>query len=68
MAIHPCIPSRRNRKTPIEHDTEPYEQRHKIENSFARIMGWRRLATRQDRCADPSLSACALAAIVMYWI
>ena len=66
MGIQPCIPSRRNRKVPIEHDADLYKKRHKIENSFARIKDWRTIATRYDRCADIFLSACALAAIVMF--
>ena len=68
MGIQPCIPSRKNRKVPIEHDADLYKKRHKIENTFARIKDWRRIATRYDRCADLFLSACALAAIVMFWL
>ena len=36
MGIQPCIPSRKNRKVPIEHDADLYKKRHKIENTFAR--------------------------------
>ena len=68
MGIQPCIPSRKNRKVPIEHDVDLYKKRHKIENTFARIKDWRRIATRYDRCADLFLSACALAAVVMFWL
>ena len=66
--IQPCIPSRKNRLVQIPHDTVLYRQRHKIENMFARIKDWRRIATRYDRCADLYLSACALAAIVLFWL
>jgi len=66
--ITPCIPSRKNRKVPIPHDEIRYKKRHKIENSFARLKNWRRLATRYDRCPKVFLSACALAAIVMLWL
>ena len=66
--IQPCIPSRRCRKVPIPHDATLYKQRHRIENSFARLKDWRRIATRYDRCADLFLSACALAAVVMFWL
>ena len=66
--IQPCIPSRKNRLVAIPHDTVLYRQRHKIENMFARIKDWRRIATRYDRCADLFLSACALAAIVLFWL
>jgi hypothetical protein len=35
---------------------------------FAMLKDWRRISTRYDRCADLFLSACALAAIVMFWL
>ena len=41
--ITACIPSKSNRKKPINHDRELYRQRHKIENMFGRLQG---LATR----------------------
>ena len=66
--IAPCIPSRKMRKVPIPHDAELYKRRHKIENSFPRLRDWRRVATRYDRCPKVFLSACALAAIVMFWL
>ena len=66
--ITPCIPSRKNRRVPIPHDEARYRKRHKIENSFARLKDWRRVATRYDRCPKVFLSACALAAVVMFWL
>jgi transposase len=66
--ITPCIPSRKNRKVQIEHDEMLYKKRHKIENTFGRLKDWRRVAMRFDRRADIFLSACALAAIVMFWL
>ncbi|MCR9140438.1 MAG: IS5 family transposase [Alphaproteobacteria bacterium] len=66
--IKPCIPSRRGRKVAIPHDEARYRKRHKIENSFARLKDWRRVATRYDRCPKVFLSACALAAVVMFWL
>ena len=33
---------------------------------FARLKAWRWVATRHDRCPSLFLSACALAAIVIY--
>ena len=70
MGILPCIPSRSGRKVSIPHDADLYlyRQRHKIENMFARIKDWRRIATRDDRCPILYLSACALAATVIYWL
>jgi transposase len=66
--ITPCIPSRKSRKVPIPHDADRYKKRHKIENSFARLKDRRRVATRYDRCPKVFLSACALAAVVMFWL
>jgi transposase len=68
MGISPCIPSRIGRKVPIPHDTDVYRQRHKIENMFARLKDWRRIATRYDRYPILFLSACALAATVIFWL
>ncbi|WP_156529608.1 IS5 family transposase [Marivivens sp. JLT3646] len=66
--IKPCIPSRKGRKVAIPHDEARYRKRHKIENSFARLKDWRRVATRYDRCPKVFLSACASAAVVMFWL
>lgn len=66
--IQPCIPSRKGRKPTIDHDKELYRQRHRIENTFAHIKDWRPIATRHDRCPILFLSACALAAAVIYWL
>ncbi len=65
--ITQCIPSRRRRKVPIAYDEERYRKRHKIENRFAQLKDWRRVGTRYDRCPKVFLSACALAAVVMFW-
>ena len=37
MGIAACIPSKANRKRPIEHDRTLYRQRHKIENMFGKL-------------------------------
>lgn len=68
MGISPCIPSRTGRKASIPHDTELYRLRHRIENMFAHLKDWRRIATRYDRCPILVLSACALDATVIYWL
>lgn len=68
LGISPCIPSRLGRKVQIPHDAAIYRLRQKIENMFARLKDWRRVATRYDRCPILFLSACALAAIVIYWL
>lgn len=61
-------PQCRGRKVQIAHDANSYRLRHRIENMFARLKDWRRIATRYDRCPILFLSACALAATVIYWL
>lgn len=65
MGISPCIRSHSDRKAPIPHDANLYRERHRIENMFARIKDWRRVATRYNRCPIMFLSTCALAATVI---
>lgn len=66
--ITPCIPSKSNRKTPIQHDRILYRQRHHIENMFGKLKDWRRIHTRYDRCAHTFFSAIAIAATVIFWL
>jgi transposase len=63
-----CIPSKSNRKVAIPDDALLYKQRHKIENMFGRLKGWRRIHTRYDRCAHTYLSAICIAAAVALWL
>lgn len=66
--IAACIPARRGRKNPAEHDATLYRQRHRVENLFARLKDWRRIATRYDRCGELFLSAICIALTVIYWL
>lgn len=66
--IEPCIPSSRSRKIPYAYDTTLYRKRHRIENLFAKLKDWRRIATRYDRCAHTFFSAICIAAAVIFWI
>ena len=66
--IAACIPARRGRQNPASHDRKLYRQRHRIENLFARLKDWRRIATRYDRCGELFLSAICIAATVMFWL
>lgn len=68
QGIATCIPPVRNRKVQLPYDKQLYRQRHKIENVFARIKDWRRVATRYDRCAHTFMSAICIAATVCYWL
>jgi len=66
--ISPCIPSKKNRKIPIPHDAVLYKKRHIVENMFAKLKDWRRIATRYDRCAHTFFSAICIAATIIFWI
>jgi transposase len=45
-----------------------YNQRHKIENMFARLKDWRRIATRYDRCAHTFFSSICIAATLTFYL
>jgi putative transposase len=66
--IEPCIPSSRSRKIPFPYDKAIYRQRHRVENLFAKLKDWRRIATRYDRCAHTFFSAICIAATIIFWI
>ena len=66
--IKPCIPPTKNRKVPIAYDKALYRQRHKVENMFAKLKDWRRIATRYDRCAHTFFSAICIAAAVAFYL
>ena len=52
----------------IDFDKALYRQRHKVENLFAKLKDWRRIATRYDRCAHTFFSAICIAAAVLFWL
>ena len=66
--IEPCIPSTKSRKVPHPYDKDLYRQRHKVENLFAKLKDWRRIATRYDRCAHTFFSAICIAATVAFYL
>lgn len=49
MKAEAVIPSKRNRKVFIPHDTAIYKHRNQIERCFGRLKHFRRFATRYDR-------------------
>lgn len=49
MKAEVVIPSKRNRKVFIPHDTAIYKHRNQIERCFNRLKHFRRFATRYDR-------------------
>ena len=66
--IDPCIPPRKNRKQDTYYDEVLYKKRHKVENMFAKLKDWRRIAMRFERCAHTFAAAINIAAIVIWWI
>lgn len=66
--IEPCIPPTRSRKAPLDYDKTLYRTRHKIENLFAKLKDWRRVAMRYDRCAHTFFSAICIAAAVAFYL
>jgi len=68
QGITPCIPARRNRNRRMPYSKRLYKLRHKVENLFAKLKDWRRIATRYDRCAHIFLSAVLLGATLIFWL
>ena len=63
--MHPVEPQP---QSPYTYDTVLYHQRHKVENLFAKLKDWRRIATRYDRCTHTFFSAICIAAAVIFWL
>ncbi len=65
--VEACIPSNKNRREPIPHCEATYKKRHKVENLFAKLKDWRRIALerggfeRRNRpCAGPECGGAIL--------
>ncbi len=67
MKAEVVIPSKRNRKVYIPHDTAIYKHRNQIERCFNRLKHFRRFATRYDRRTVHFTGFIHLAA-VMIWM
>lgn len=50
------------------HDRKLNKQRHWIENLFACLKDWRRIATCYDRFGELFLAATCIAAADMFWL
>ena len=59
------IPSKRNRKRPSPFDEVAYKTRHLVENYFAKIKQYRRIATRYDKTDTSYAGMIGLAATVV---
>src|SRR5271163_1696465 len=60
------IPPRANRKSPRGYDRHTYEDRHLVENFFAKIKQFRAIATRYEKTARNFLAAVHLVASVIW--
>lgn len=49
-------------------DMNLYKKRHKVENMFAKIKDWQRIAMRYDRCAHTFFSAICIAATFIFYL
>jgi transposase len=58
----PVVPARPTRKNAPLHDPAAYRRRHEVENLWARLEGWRAVATRYERTAASYLGDLHLAA------
>ena len=66
--IESCIPPKKNRKETIEYCKTTYKTRHKVENLFAKLKDWWRIAARYDQYAHTFQSAIYLAATINFWL
>jgi len=64
----PCIPPRSNRNDPLPYRRSSYRKRHLVENFFAHIKTFRRVATRYDKLAETFLGWVWLAVVVKFGI
>jgi transposase len=62
----PCIPGRSNRVDPRPYRKASYRKRHVVENFFAELKTFRRVATRYDKLADTFFGWVMLAVIVKF--
>lgn len=65
--IKAVIPPKSKRKIQREYDKDQYRQRHKVENYFCNIKGFRRIATRYDHTIA-SYSGFVFLASILYWL
>jgi transposase len=59
-----CIPPRSGRRWPSRFSRRLYRQRHTVENFFARMKRYRRIATRYEKLADHYLGFLLFAAVL----
>lgn len=63
-AVTPCIPPKSNRIDPLPYRRTSYRKRHLVENFFAAIKTFRRVATRYDKLAETFFGWVILAVVI----
>nr|WP_194300416.1 IS5 family transposase [Acetobacter farinalis] len=66
--ITACIPPKKNRKSKPPYNWHLHKKRHLIENMFAKLKDWRRVATRYDRGTHTVMSAIHIAASIIFYL
>ena len=64
--ISPCLPPKSNRTNPLPYRKASYRKRHLIENFFAHLKTFRRVATRYDKLAETFFGWILLAVLVKF--
>jgi transposase len=64
--VTPCIPARSNRVDPLPYNKRSYRKRHLVENFFASIKTFRRVATRYDKLAETFFGWVMLAVCIKF--
>jgi hypothetical protein len=68
LAVPPVIPNKINRRKSYPHNKRVYRHRNKVERLFCRLKDARRIATRDENCANTFLSAVCLVALLSFWL
>jgi len=63
--IAPVIPSKSNRRAPLDYDKERYKLREKVERFFNNLKQFRRIATRYEKLSQTFLAFIHLVATWM---
>lgn len=66
QGITPCIPPKSNRRDPLPYRKASYRKRHRVENFFAHLKTFRRVATRYDKLAETFFGWVLLAVIIKF--
>jgi transposase len=66
QGIMPCIPPKSNRLDPLPYKKVAYRKRHLVENYFAALKTFRRVATRYDKLAETFFGWVLLASAIKF--